>query len=336
MDIIINGTIYSLTYPIDMIYVGLTTRTAEIREGEHIRNSRWDKPPTKISRAMKEYGHKKFKLKILRTGITDWQLLNELEIEEIAKHNSCDRGYNCDKGGLPGFRFAKIWEHREEIEYMHETQVISATKIAEHFGVGEGRIYKILDRLRIQRRNAGYYLKGKPSPRRHKVRESEDEIYRLFIEEYMTIKKIAEKYNCNRSLISRIIRSMGIDTQGKHPAWQHKEEIARLYDVECMTMGQIAERYRCDQSVISDILKDMGIEIRDGKNPVWKHEKEIDRFYNEDLLSANQIADLYACSVYLIQDILKSRSIILRNPREAQLISLEREKWKHQPKIPFP
>ena len=319
----INGSIYSLTYPVGMSYIGLTTRTGEIRRREHIRKSRMAEPPTKIAYAIKEHGYENFELKILHTGISDWKLLNELEIAEIANHDSYYNGYNCRKGRPPEFRLAKIWEHREEIADMYETQEIPVYKIAEDFGVGERTIRKLLDRLDIQRRNAGFYRKGKPSanrsPNRLAAERDADEIYRLCTQEFITANKIAKMYGCGCSVITRILKSMGVELRGKHPAWLYKEEIARLYDEEGLVMTQIAERYKCDMTVISDILKDMDVEIRDSKTPVWQHEQKIARLYTEHLLSANQIADLYVCSVYLIQSILKSCGVTLRNSRQAQL-----------------
>ena len=100
----INGTIYRWKNLVNgKCYVGQTHRPIGDREDEHIRKSRMAQPPTEISRAMKEFGREEFDFKILHDNITDSQLANELEVEEIKSHNSYHDGYNCDKGGMHGF-----------------------------------------------------------------------------------------------------------------------------------------------------------------------------------------------------------------------------------------
>ena len=329
----LNGTIYAYTDPLGRSYVGLTKRPPEFRRDEHIRKSKVANPPTKIARAMKLYGHENFVFEILHANITDDQLLNELEIKEIAKHDSYHNGYNCDKGGLHGFHFTQLWKDRKKIADMHEIQGLSATEIAKVFGVTQGMVCKLLHRLGIQPRTAGHYKKDKPSPNRSPYRcaaeRNAPEIYRLCTQEFMRASKIAKMYQCNGTVINGILKSMGIDLRGKHPAWLYADEIACLYTqaepMKPMNMTQIAEKYRCDQSVIRKILDDMGVEIRDGKNPVWKQKKEIARLYEEDLLSANLIAKKYECSVYLIRDILLFMGVTFRTYEEAQLLHLKRK-----------
>ena len=322
MDIIINGTIYSSTYPIGMSYVGLTTRTGEIRWDEHIRKSRWDKPPAKISRAIKKHGHEKFKFKVLHTGITDWQLLNELEIEEIAKHNSCDRGYNCHKGGLPEFRLAKIWEHREEIEYMHEIQKKSVAKIAKHFGVGEKTIRKLLDRLGIEHRNAGYYTKGS---RRHWLWKHEIKVGYMHTSECFTVAEIAEHFNVSTGIVYKILRSLGIKPQQRPDVWLHKHTIGRMYKIEERSLKAIAQIYDTDSSTIKSILKHLGIPIRDPKHALWEQSDIVSKMYWENLMATDEVAKHFGVSSLLVREILLSFGRPLRNYREAQLLYLARK-----------
>ena len=84
----INGTIYLWTNSANgQQYVGLTTRSAEIRQ-QHIRESKLDEPRSAIARAIKEYRPENFDFNVLPAGITDWKTLNEMEIVLIAEYDS--------------------------------------------------------------------------------------------------------------------------------------------------------------------------------------------------------------------------------------------------------
>lgn len=93
------GQIYKITNIINnKIYIGQTTRTAEIRWKEHKKNIQALKHRLPLYKAMDKYGIDSFVIEVLEE--CDDELLNEREIYWIQKLNSFgEQGYNCTIGG---------------------------------------------------------------------------------------------------------------------------------------------------------------------------------------------------------------------------------------------
>lgn len=87
------GAIYLITNKINnQKYVGLTTRTVEIRWKEHIRRS-----SEAIDKAIAKYGKENFTIETLEECPDE--LLDEKEQYWIAYYDSYNKGYNCTGGG---------------------------------------------------------------------------------------------------------------------------------------------------------------------------------------------------------------------------------------------
>jgi len=87
------GCLYLITSPSGKSYVGITKRTLEERVHEHCSSSQL------IGRAIRKYGLAYMKIEQLQAE-NDWQLLQALEIQTIAKLNTrYPKGYNLTDGG---------------------------------------------------------------------------------------------------------------------------------------------------------------------------------------------------------------------------------------------
>ena len=108
---IINGSIYMWTNRINgKQYVGQTTNPVEWRRKAHIRESLCEVPKSAIAGAIKKHRLENFDFCVIRPGITDWQELNELEIELIAEYDSYHNGYNRHRGGHNEYRKGEVWD----------------------------------------------------------------------------------------------------------------------------------------------------------------------------------------------------------------------------------
>ncbi len=318
----INGAIYLFTLKgTSRHYIGQTTTSVKRRYQKHVGDSRKANPKSAIGAAIKKHGIEQFSFCILQDNISDWKILNELEIAYIAKYDSYHNGFNRHIGGQEEFRTNQAWGHTEEIARLYTEKLMTIQQIADLYECSTTPIYDILKSMDItirdnKRETWGY----------------SEEIARLYTEKLISSQQIADLYECSRHVISDILKSMGIKmrpggcpkgnhSDKKHEAWDHSEVITRLYTQEFMTTYQIAGLYECDRSVISDILKSQGVKMRSRFHRAWKHSEEIARLYTEKLMTAQQIASLYECSPSVIRDILKSMDILIRNNKH--------ESWNH-------
>jgi hypothetical protein len=92
-------TLYRLTNTItSKVYIGITKHTVEKRWSCHLQTAFNKKASYKLSRAIRKYGKDSWIKEVLYTGIPA-DTIEDLEILEIAKHNSTTEGYNISSGG---------------------------------------------------------------------------------------------------------------------------------------------------------------------------------------------------------------------------------------------
>lgn len=96
----LTGNLYIIRNDVnEKVYVGKTYQSIEKRFKEHKRAAREGKP-YKLYNAMRKYGIDKFHIELL--GIFEKGVLEEKEIEYIAKYDSYYNGYNSTLGGDGG------------------------------------------------------------------------------------------------------------------------------------------------------------------------------------------------------------------------------------------
>ena len=93
-----KGIIYTVTNKeTKMVYVGLTTKSLEVRKKDHIKKSKKGKSYA-FQQAIATYGPEAFKWEQIDTARTTDELAQK-EKEYILKYNSKEQGYNSDSGG---------------------------------------------------------------------------------------------------------------------------------------------------------------------------------------------------------------------------------------------
>lgn len=89
--------IYKITNVVtDMVYIGATTSSADIRLADHLSKASSD--GTKLQVAMSEYPKESFQLVVIDTA-TNQDELAQKEIDYIEQYNSFRSGYNSNRGG---------------------------------------------------------------------------------------------------------------------------------------------------------------------------------------------------------------------------------------------
>jgi group I intron endonuclease len=83
-----------------IVYVGISSKSAEKRFARHVADSRLAKPPQKIHRTIKKYGAENFVVEVLAT-VDDWNVLIGLEVEAIAEYKTfvSEGGCSLTRGG---------------------------------------------------------------------------------------------------------------------------------------------------------------------------------------------------------------------------------------------
>lgn len=142
------GNLYIIRNNInDKVYIGKTYKTIEQRFMEHKRDAekagKGKKHDCKFYRAMRKYGFENFHISLINTF--EEGLLEEKEIEYIAKYNSYYNGYNSTLGGDGN----KILELDEDAVIEEWNNGNSIKKIAKIFSVSTPKISDILKNKNI-------------------------------------------------------------------------------------------------------------------------------------------------------------------------------------------
>lgn len=134
------GNLYIIRNTVnDKVYIGKTYKTIEWRFKEHIRQAKnKSKTPYKLQKAILKYGADKFYIELIdkfEAGI-----LEEKEIEYIAKYDSYHNGYNSTLGGDTGKRL----EVDESAMLIDWRDGLSINKLSKKYKISADSVSKIL------------------------------------------------------------------------------------------------------------------------------------------------------------------------------------------------
>ena len=224
------------------------------------------------------------------------------------------------------------WADAEDIKHFYTEELLNEVQIAGLYGYSPEIITEILRTMAIEFRPKGWKPEERLKYGRNMAWKHIEEIVRLYTEELLSSPQIAERYECDSKVISRMLHSKGVelrDPHAKHEAWTDAEVIKRLYTEEFMSSPQIGEIYKCQGGLIHRILHSQGVKLRDPhtKHTAWKQKKKIVQLYTKKRMSTYQIAQAYDCSHRVIAKILRSEGVKLRNP------NAKHPAWEHKEKI---
>ena len=190
------GSIYIIRNTVnDKVYIGQTTMTVRERFMVHMKPSTAkQKRNYKLYMAVLKYGRNKFYVETLESGIP-LALLNQKEIEYIAKYNSYYNGYNSSKGG-DGRIINKI--ENEDLVLKMARDGIDSHIIAEKLNVNYTTVLRTLHKL-------GFYY-----------HPNQEEMVRLSVSGMSNID-IAQRFECHPDTVSRALN--------RHNARKHRKPV---------------------------------------------------------------------------------------------------------------
>lgn len=157
-----------------------------------------------------------------------------------------------------------IYNEEKEVMNLYINQKKSIREIMEIFKVSAKPIIKILKVNNIPRRiDASYFKKGNnlgSLNEKIEVHNHEEEVVRLYTQEYKNSREIAKIFNCGQSVICRILKENNIllePTKIKIPTKWLIEEYNKGF-----SFRELGEKYNLKQSCIYLRLKRRGVKIR--------------------------------------------------------------------------
>lgn len=157
--------------------------------------------------------------------------------------------------------------------------------------------------------------------------KNQKEVVDLYSINKLTLKKIADKFNCSTGVICNILKKYNIKSRtiadykkGKSKLDSRKNEIINLYN-KGVSISKIARLVGCDEEIVSNLLHKNNIKIktagfyRMGISPSNKlnlDEKEVVNMYLKEDISGGKIAKHFNCDDTVIYDILNKHDIKMK------------------------
>lgn len=167
-------------------------------------------------------------------------------------------------------------------------------------------------------------------------RELQQQLYRLYVEEKLSIREIAERWNVSRQTISNQLSKFGIErrSKGKPPVniqlrmseVDLRQHLHQLYIQEELTAKEIADQMNVSPNAIQKRLVAFGFERRSkGKRTLFESlgmsEEQLQQQLHclaEKGLTTQDIADYFNTSYYTISRYLREYGIKPRRKRPVE------------------
>jgi len=150
------------------------------------------------------------------------------------------------------------------------------------------------------------------------------ELRELYSIKKLSLRNIAQLYDCSSSTVLGYLRRYNIKTRTLHEIQQGRwkvnicrETLKQLYGKEKRSVEHIANSLRCSSATILKRLKRFDIPVR---SSYWRVKLKdfskdyLRHLYLEKELSATQIANKFNCSVWTVINKLKELNIFIREP----------------------
>ena len=207
------GIIYLITNDInDLKYVGLTTRSLEIRWKEHKRHK-----SQKIDEAINQYGSEHFQIQELERCNDD--KLDEREIYWIKYYDSFNHGYNITPGGRDD-KLILNYDKQQEVKALWD-EGLGQKQIQQRTKLNVETVHNYLLKAGITaeniRQRANYYVgqaKSKPI--------LQFDLDNNFIQEWPSVTAIAQAGVASKSCVIQCCKHRQL--QGKGYIWRYKDE----------------------------------------------------------------------------------------------------------------
>jgi len=182
-----------------------------------------------------------------------------------------------------------------------------------------------------------------------------DLLYKLYIEDELTQREIADKLNRHCSTISSHMNRCGIKGRTRSECVRvaskkgrkiiggkkecsysyntsklekmpfNKRDLSYWYEIEQWAISSIAELYDISNCTIRNYLIKYGISIRTGNRFVREFDIDKKLLYSLYIVqekTLNDIANMFGCSRKTVGNICKRHNILIRNDKEAMAVSV--------------
>ena len=154
-----------------------------------------------------------------------------------------------------------------------------------------------------------------PKEKSYKRNLDYEEVRRLYFDEEIPLRELAQKLGTSRNAIATVFREHGWKARpaGGHEADMDHEEIRRLYFNEKMSQKDIAQELGVSRFAIGDMFRENGWETRDkGQRKGVDHE-EARRLYFDKKLSLTEVGRRLGTSATAICKIMQKHGWKTRN-----------------------
>lgn len=215
----------------------------------------------------------------------------------------------------------------EKLRDLYLDKKMSIGKVAEIFKCSKGTIWTKFCQYNIDARTKSEANKGK-----YKI-EIPEEIKSLYINDKLSISKIAKRFNCCCKSISQRLHGYNIVT-GIRKIEIPKKELEDLYIKNKMTIYQIGKKFSCDGVTILNRLNQYDI-------PIWRNElrkykyrieipkEEVKNLYIGKKIPISKIKKIFNCNAITLRKRLERYGVPIRNISEALMGNPSPMKGKH-------
>lgn len=264
------------------IYIG-QTNNSNLRWSQHKSNAKHNRGQQVITRALTKYGVENFEFEVIASCL-DQAAADEAEEQIIIQCESRNplKGYNVSAGGNTSPRTPEILQkiseslkkHYEEHDGWLKGGIlteewkknISKSSIGK-LGTNTGKKFSNEWKVKISKSQAGKEQKSK----RRFSEEIEKEICKLYVEEEKSTYWLGKKFDCNRNMISDIIKRNGYETKQSNYtghknncnkfSFEQELEICKLYQIGKNSRTEISKIFNCSKTTIRSILLRHNIQL---------------------------------------------------------------------------
>jgi transposase len=157
---------------------------------------------------------------------------------------------------------------------------------------------------------------------------SKEELYNLYWNQGLSIRKIAKKMRYSRATIKNLMEKYGIPSRRKQVGPISKETLKRLYFQEKLSLNQIANKLKCSISTVFRWMEAYKLKRRDvslatklnppaPSNKLFIPEEVLRELYCDRGLSLKQIASKLHCSLSTVYRLMERYNIPRRPKSQA-------------------
>ena len=228
---------------------------------------------------------------------------------------------NLTEGGdgvvNPPCKVSKISEDPDQFQRLVD-EGLTVKRLAEFYGCGTSTISHVCQKLSIR------------IPK--KIRQLPEQEVLSEYERDRSVPRLAQKYNCDRDVILRILRTNGVNVKdgrvfsvlrggkGLSKLQDHALCVLNMYTIEKKSSHFIAKHFNVDVCVVNKLLRQNNVQLTDGRfksHSIQGHVDEFVRLYKNHT-KIKDVADKYETSMRLVQKVLKQNNIRLNNRNQGE------------------